>query len=61
MTVVSGMGGIRFETADGVALEGDLRLPEEPPAAVAVLCHAHPRHGGSKDHPLPWAGSTRSR
>lgn len=55
MMAGSGMGGIRFETADGVALEGELRLPEGSPAAVAVLCHAHPRHGGSKDHPLLWA------
>ena len=25
------------------------------PRGVAVLCHPHPRHGGSKDHPLLWA------
>jgi len=46
---------IRFATEDGVSLEGDLRLPEEPVRRSAVLCHPHPRHGGSKDHPLLWA------
>ena len=24
-------------------------------AGSAVICHAHPRHGGSKDHPILWA------
>jgi alpha/beta superfamily hydrolase len=46
---------IRFSTDDGVSLEGDLRLPSGPPAGGAVVCHAHPRHGGSKDHPILWA------
>jgi alpha/beta superfamily hydrolase len=45
---------IRFSTEDRASLEGELRVPEDPVAA-AVLCHAHPRHGGSKDHPILWA------
>jgi hypothetical protein len=49
------MGPLRFSTEDGVSLEGDLRLPEGDPVGTAVICHAHPRRGGSKDHPLLWA------
>ena len=49
------MGTIRFETADGVTLEGELRRPEEAARASAVLCHAHPLGGGSRDHPILWA------
>ena len=44
-----------FTTDDGARLEGELRMPEGEPRATAVLCHPHPRHGGSKDHPLLWA------
>ena len=44
-----------FATEDGLALEGDLWLPEPAPAGSAVVCHAHPRFGGSKDYPLLWA------
>ena len=46
---------IRFRTEDDLQLEGELRLPDGAAAASAVLCHPHPRHGGSKDHPLLWA------
>jgi alpha/beta superfamily hydrolase len=46
---------VTFSTEDGVRLEGELRLPEGDPERLAVLCHPHPRHGGSKDHPLLWA------
>jgi len=46
---------IRFTTEDGVSLEGELRLPEGAARGSAVICHAHPRHGGSKDHPILWA------
>jgi hypothetical protein len=46
---------LRFATEDGVSLEGELRMPEDPARGSAVLCHPHPRHGGSKDHPLLWA------
>jgi uncharacterized protein len=43
-----------FATQDRLVLEGDLWLPD-PVAGSAVLCHAHPRFGGSKDYPLLWA------
>jgi alpha/beta superfamily hydrolase len=46
---------VRFSTDDGVSLEGEIRLPEGGPRGSAVLCHAHPRFGGSKDHPILWA------
>ena len=36
-------------------LEGELRMPEGEPRGSAVVCHPHPRHGGSKDHPILWA------
>ena len=49
------MDPVTFTTEDGVTLQGELRLPERPSRGVAVLCHPHPRHGGSKDHPLLWA------
>jgi len=49
------MDPVTFSTEDGVRLEGELRMPEGPPRGAAVLCHPHPRHGGSKDHPLLWA------
>jgi uncharacterized protein len=46
---------VRFTTDDGVSLEGELGLPETGAQASAVLCHPHPRQGGSMDHPLLWA------
>lgn len=51
------MEPVRFATEDGLSLEGELRMPEPEgkPLGTAVICHAHPRHGGSKDHPLLWA------
>lgn len=49
------MEHVAFTAEDGVRLEGDLRMPEGDPAGSAVICHPHPRHGGSKDHPLLWA------
>jgi alpha/beta superfamily hydrolase len=45
---------VRFGTEDGVALEGEVRRPDGETRASAVLCHPHPRQGGSKDHPLLW-------
>jgi alpha/beta superfamily hydrolase len=45
---------IRFETDDRCSLEGEIRAPEGPARGSAVLCHPHPLHGGSKDHPLLW-------
>jgi uncharacterized protein len=49
------MDPVRFDTEDGVSLEGELRLPEDAARGSAVICHPHPRRGGSKDHPLLWA------
>jgi alpha/beta superfamily hydrolase len=49
------MEQVTFSTEDGVRIEGELRRPDAPPIGAAVLCHPHPRHGGSKDHPLLWA------
>lgn len=46
---------VTFSTEDTVRLEGEIRLPEGAPRASAVVCHPHPRHGGSKDHPILWA------
>ena len=49
------MEPVTFRTQDGVPLEGELRMPDGTPRGSAVICHAHPRHGGSKDHPFLWA------
>jgi len=49
------MEPVTFLTEDGVRLEGELRMPDDPPRGSAVICHAHPRHGGSKDHPVLWS------
>jgi uncharacterized protein len=46
---------VTFATDDGVLLEGELRLPDADPRGTAVICHPHPKHGGSKDHPILWA------
>jgi uncharacterized protein len=46
---------VTLRTDDGVRLEGELRMPDEAPRGSAVICHAHPRHGGSKDHPVLWS------
>jgi uncharacterized protein len=47
--------GIRFQTGDGLALEGEVRAPDGEARGAAVICHPHPQFGGSKDHPLLWA------
>ncbi len=44
-----------FTTQDGIRLEGELRMPQGTPLGSAVICHPHPRQGGSKDHPILWA------
>ncbi len=49
------MDEVSFTTEDGLRLEGELRVDAAEPAGSAVICHPHPRHGGSKDHPLLWA------
>ena len=54
------MEPVTFTTDDGVRLEGELRLPDGGPRGSAVLCHPHPKHGGSKDHPILWACATSS-
>jgi alpha/beta superfamily hydrolase len=49
------MDPVTVSTEDGIRLEGELRMPDGAPRGAAVICHPHPRHGGSKDHPLLWA------
>jgi uncharacterized protein len=49
------MEPLTFRTNDGVRLEGEVRMPDGEPRGSVVLCHPHPRHGGSKDHPVLWA------
>lgn len=49
------MEAVAFSTDDGVRLEGELRLPHGSPRGSAAICHPHPKHGGSKDHPILWA------
>jgi alpha/beta superfamily hydrolase len=49
------MSSVRFRTSDGVSLEGELRPADGEARGTAVLCHPHPVHGGSKDHPVLWA------
>lgn len=49
------MSRVRFTTADGVSLEGEIRGADGLARGTAVLCHPHPEHGGSKDHPILWA------
>jgi uncharacterized protein len=49
------MGSVRFRASDGISLEGELRPADGTPRGTAVLSHPHPRHGGSKDHPVLWA------
>jgi uncharacterized protein len=46
---------VRFDADDGTALVGEIHEAEGTLRGSAVVCHAHPRHGGSKDHPLLWA------
>lgn len=47
MTTVS----VQVESLDELSLEGELDLPEDPMAA-AVLCHPHPKMGGTMSAPL---------
>jgi alpha/beta superfamily hydrolase len=49
------MRPVRFRTSDGVTLEGEIRDADPPIRGTAVLCHPHPKYGGSKDHPVLWA------
>src|SRR5204862_6468875 len=46
---------IRFQTSDGISLEGEIRMPDGDARGSAAICHPHPLGGGSKDHPILWA------
>ena len=48
------MDALTFRTEDGLTLEGELRV-DGVARGSAVICHPHPLHGGSKDHPVLWA------
>jgi len=37
---------MKFETSDGLSIEGVLHLPEATPSAGFVVCHPHPQYGG---------------
>jgi uncharacterized protein len=43
---------LTLHSADGLALEGELVVPDEPWAA-ALLTHPHPRHGGNMRSMMP--------
>jgi uncharacterized protein len=36
-----------LETSDGIVLEAERAVPAAPPRAGMVLCHPHPRYGGT--------------
>jgi alpha/beta superfamily hydrolase len=42
---------VTVHSADGLALEAELDGPKEP-VGVVVMCHPHPRMGGTMDAPL---------
>lgn len=43
------MPQLRFPSRDGTSLCGRLTTPARPNGGVVVLCHPHPRHGGSME------------
>lgn len=45
------MAEVTLETKDGLKLEAELDVPERV-RAVLVLCHPHPKMGGTMDAPL---------
>ena len=45
---------VRLRTSDGLSLEAELSVPEDPHAAV-VLAHPHPQHGGNMRSIVPGA------
>jgi len=49
------MEPVTVRTEDGLALQGEIRCPDGAARGSAMICHPHPREGGSKDHPLLWA------
>jgi alpha/beta superfamily hydrolase len=38
---------LSLETSDGITLEAERAMPTGPPRAGVVLCHPHPRYGGT--------------
>lgn len=38
---------VRFPSRDGTSLCGRLTEPDEPHGGIVVICHPHPKHGGS--------------
>lgn len=48
---------VTFASRDGLALEGAVDSPDDPAAAI-VLCHPHPRMGGTMEAPLLGALAT---
>ena len=49
------MEAVAFSTEDGDPPGGRAPAARGPPRGSATICHPHPRHGGSKDHPILWA------
>lgn len=43
--------GLRIRSSDGLSLEAGLDTPDQPRAAL-VLCHPHPKMGGTMNAPL---------
>ncbi|MFP5352147.1 MAG: alpha/beta hydrolase [Actinomycetota bacterium] len=42
---------LRFASGDGFSLEGEIDAPEDPKATL-VICHPHPKMGGTMNAPL---------
>lgn len=41
---------VKFETSDGLGIEGMLHLPDATPSAGIVVCHPHPQYGGDMNN-----------
>ncbi|HEX2050233.1 MAG TPA: alpha/beta hydrolase, partial [Actinomycetota bacterium] len=46
------MTAATLRSDDGLALEAAIDEPGRPPVAAVVVCHPHPRMGGTMDAPL---------
>lgn len=55
----AGVSHLTLTTADGIDLEATLDRADEAVAGI-VLCHPHPRHGGTMRHPLLGAITRRA-